>query len=159
MPSPIGHALGGLAAGWRVAPERNLKSAALLGIAGAAADLDLLVGVHRGPTHSLGAAVLTFVVVVLATRSVRWGSALSAAWTSHVLLDWLGTDTTPPIGEMALWPLTRAYYESPLHLFPAISRRYWVPEFWIYNLKALAIELAILGPVAWGVAVWRRRKV
>jgi membrane-bound metal-dependent hydrolase YbcI (DUF457 family) len=147
MPSPVGHALGGIAAGWWFTPEKSLRAAVLLAVAGAAADLDLLVALHRGPTHSLGAAALTFLIVALTTRSLRWGSAASAAWASHVVLDWLSTDTTPPIGEMALWPLTRLYYESPLHLFPAISRRYWLAEFWTYNLKALAIELAILGPI------------
>jgi membrane-bound metal-dependent hydrolase YbcI (DUF457 family) len=141
--------LGGIASGWPLAPDRQLSTAVLLGFAGAAADLDLLVGTHRGPTHSVTAALLTFAVVVLLTRNVRWGSAMSAAWGSHVLLDWLATDTSPPIGEMALWPLTRSYYESSLHLFPAISRRYWLAEFWTYNLKALAIELVILGPVVW----------
>jgi membrane-bound metal-dependent hydrolase YbcI (DUF457 family) len=120
----------------------------LLGFAGAAADLDLLVGTHRGPTHSIAAAMLTFILVALLTRNVRWGSAASAAWGSHVLLDWLATDTSPPIGEMALWPLTHSYYESSLHLFPAVSRRYWLAEFWIYNLKAVAIEVLILGPIA-----------
>jgi membrane-bound metal-dependent hydrolase YbcI (DUF457 family) len=148
MPSPVGHVLGGIAAGWHLAPEHRARTAVLLGFAGAAADLDLLVGTHRGPTHSVAAALLTGIVVALLTRSLRWGSAMSAAWGSHVLLDWLATDTSPPIGEMALWPLTRSYYESSLHLFPAISRRYWLAEFWTYNLKALAIELAILGPIA-----------
>ena len=81
--------------------------------------------------------------------------AAGAAWGSHVLLDWLGTDTSAPVGETALWPFTGAYYESGLHLFPAISRRYWLPEFWVYNLKALAIEVMILGPIAW-VATRRR---
>jgi membrane-bound metal-dependent hydrolase YbcI (DUF457 family) len=158
MPSPVGHLLGGIAAGWNVAPERGLRTAVLLGFAGAAADLDLLAGTHRGPTHSITAAVMTLAVVALLTRNLKWGSAASAAWGSHVLLDWLATDTSPPIGEMALWPLTRSYYESPLHLFPAVSRRYWLPEFWIYNLKALVIELAILGPLAWAVMAWRSRK-
>ncbi len=148
MPSPVGHALGGIAAGWGLTPVRNLRTFVLLAVAGGAADLDLLVGSHRGPTHSIGAVLLTFVVVTLWTRSVWWGSAASAAWGSHVLLDWLGTDTSPPLGEMALWPLTRTYYESGLHLFPPISRRYWLPEFWTFSLKALAIELAILGPIA-----------
>jgi hypothetical protein len=103
--------------------------------------------------------VLTFVVVALLTRNVRWGSAASAAWGSHVLLDWLAADTSPPIGEMALWPLTRSYYESSVHLFPAVSRRYWLMEFWTYNVKALAIELAILAPIAAAVVVWGRRKL
>lgn len=149
MPSPVGHVLGGIAAGWTLAPDHTARTAVLVGFAGAAADLDLLVGTHRGPTHSIGAALLTWAVVSLLTRNLRWGSAMSAAWGSHVLLDWLATDTSPPVGEMALWPLTRSYYESSLHLFPAISRRYWLAEFWMYNLKALAIELMILGPVTW----------
>lgn len=136
-----------------------MRSAVLLAVAGAAADVDLLVGSHRGPTHSVGAVVLTFVVAALLTRNVRWGSAASAAWASHVALDWLGTDTTAPIGELALWPFTRVYYGSGLDLFPAISRRYWLSEFWTLNLKAAAIELALLGPLACAVVIWRRRKV
>jgi membrane-bound metal-dependent hydrolase YbcI (DUF457 family) len=155
MPSPVGHALGGIAAGWGLTPARNLRTVVVLAAAGGAADLDLLVGSHRGPTHSIGAVLVTFAVVAVWTRSAWWGSALSAAWGSHVLLDWLGTDTTAPFGEMALWPLTRGYYESGLHLFPAISRRYWLPEFWTFSLKALAIELVILGPLVWVVT---RRK-
>jgi len=156
MPSPVGHALGGVAAGWRVAPSRSRAALLWLAALGSAADLDLLVGTHRGPTHSVGAAALTFLIAWIATRNPRWAIAAAAAWGSHVLLDWLGTDTSPPVGEMALWPFTRAYYESGLHLFPAISRRYWLPEFWVYNLKALGIELVILGPIAW---VMMRRRV
>jgi membrane-bound metal-dependent hydrolase YbcI (DUF457 family) len=157
MPSPVGHALAGLAAGWRLVPERNLKNVAVLAVAGTAADLDLLAGTHRGPTHSVGAVVLTFVAIALLTRNAWWGSAASAAWASHVALDWLGIDTTPPIGEMALWPLTRSYYESALHLFPAISRRYWLADFWMFNLRAVVVELAILGPIVWAVVAWRRK--
>ena len=154
----MGHALGGIVAGWGIAPRATVRSAVLLAIAGGAADVDLLVGSHRGPTHSLGAVVLTFVLVALVTGTWRWGSAASAAWASHVALDWLGTDTTAPIGEMALWPLTRSYYESGLQLFPAVSRRYWLPEFWTLNLKAAAIELAIVGPLACAVVIWRRTR-
>jgi membrane-bound metal-dependent hydrolase YbcI (DUF457 family) len=124
-------------------------------VLGAGADLDLLVGMHRGASHSVGAAALTFLVVWILTRDVRWAAAAACAWASHVLLDWLGTDTSAPMGELALWPFSREYYESGAHLFPAISRRYWLAEFWVYNLKALAIELAILGPIAW-VATRRR---
>jgi hypothetical protein len=65
-----------------------------------------------------------------------------------VLLDWLGTDTRPPVGVMALWPWSHLYYESPLHLFPAVSRRYWLAEFWVYNLEALFVELLLLLPLS-----------
>ena len=40
--------------------------------------------------------------------------AIALAYASHTLLDWLGTDSSPPIGIMALWPFSRDYYESHL---------------------------------------------
>lgn len=164
MPSPIGHALGGIACAWPLLPavarERSaVRTALIVGAIAAAPDLDLLVNDHRGPGHSLGAAVIAGVVVWIVTRRIRWGAAAAAAWASHVLLDWLGTDTRPPIGIMALWPISRAYFEAPLHLFPAISRRYWLSEFWYYNAKAVLVEVAVLLPIA-SMIVWsvRRRR-
>ena len=59
MPSPMGHALAGVAAGWMVAPPRSRKDALMRGavpVAAMAPDLDLFASVHRGPTHSLAAA-------------------------------------------------------------------------------------------------------
>jgi inner membrane protein len=163
VPSPVGHALGGLAAGWFVAgrtpsPRRSaVADVVMLAVAGAAADLDLLFTLHRGPTHGLGVAGLVGIVVYLATRRRRLAAAVAAAYASHTLLDWLGTDTSPPFGIMALWPFSRDYYESGLHVFQAVSRRYWLPEFWTFNLLALVRELAILGPIAAIAAYVRRR--
>lgn len=158
MPSPLGHALGGIACGWPLVPAaaraRNAaRTALVVGAIAAAPDLDLLVNDHRGPGHSLGAALLAGMVVWMATRRPRWGAAAGAAWASHVLLDWLGTDTRPPIGIMALWPASTAYFQSSLQIFPAISRRYWLAEFWYYNVRALLVELAILLPIA-TLIVW-----
>jgi len=180
MPSPIGHALAGMAAGWLVAPPPGGRAAgtglgtagrraAIFALAGMAPDVDLLFGAHSGPTHGLGAAVIVGALVWIwgggrgGWRTVpmtpqRGGFALAvaAAYASHTLLDWLGSDTAAPIGIMALWPFSRDYYESGLHVFMAISRRYWLPEFWTYNLRALVRELAILLPVAAAVVLIRR---
>ncbi len=160
MPSPIGHALAGIGAGWLVAPADGdraavVRRAALYGLVAASADLDLLFGAHSGPTHGLGAAIIAGAIAWAAARSrrlehaARVAVAIAVAYATHTLLDWLGTDTAPPIGIMALWPVSHAYYESPLHVFMAISRRYWLPEFWTYNLRALARELLILVPIVW----------
>ena len=167
MPSPVGHALAGIAAGWTVAPAKVSEHAVVARLAtyalvAAAPDLDLLVGAHSGPTHGLGAAALAGGLAWLVLRSRRAPDAgrialaVAAAWISHTLLDWLGTDTSPPIGIMALWPFSRDYYESPVHLFMAISRRYWLPEFWLYNTRALVRELVILIPIV-AVVMGRRR--
>jgi len=136
---------------------------ALYAALGMAADLDLLVGAHSGATHGLGAAVIVgaTVWVVLrirgVSRVVRTACASAIAYASHTLLDWLGTDSSPPIGIMALWPFSRDYYESSWHVFMAISRRYWLPEFWTFNLSALVRELLILVPIALVVLTVRRR--
>jgi inner membrane protein len=157
VPSPVGHALGGIAAGWGSLPRRDRAAAAILAAVAVAPDLDLLVHDHRGFSHSLGAALIAGVVAWLVTRRAGWAVAVTAAWGSHVLLDWLSHDTRPPLGVMALWPFTRDYYKSSLELFPAVSRRYWLAEFWIYNLRALLVELIVVGPIA-ALAVWRARR-
>jgi inner membrane protein len=171
MPSPVGHALAGISAGWLVDRPGTRARTVVFALAGTAADVDLLFGAHSGPTHGLGAAVIAGMLVAVvssvrlraeATRSakegaLRFAGAVMAAYASHTLLDWLGTDLSPPIGIMALWPFTSDYYESHLHLFRAISRRYWLPEFWTSNARALAGELAILLPVIALVFFARRR--
>jgi inner membrane protein len=175
MPSPIGHALAGAAAAWlilpaprptsRVAPRELLLPALVFGGVAVLPDLDLLIGTHSGPTHGLGAALLAGLVAWVALRLHRprvvpaWRVALAvvAAYASHPLLDWMGNDTTPPIGIMALWPFSREYYESSFHVFMAISRRHWLPGFWAHNLTAVAGEIVILGPILAGVLLVRLR--
>jgi inner membrane protein len=175
MPSPIGHALAGVVVGWMVDPppegDRHAATvrAALFGFAAVAPDFDFLVGAHRGPTHGIGSAAiagaLAWILLVRFRRparraaldAVRTASAIALAYASHTLLDWLGSDSTAPLGLMALWPFDRGYYQSNLQVFLAVSRRYWVPaEFWAGNLRALVRELAILLPLLAAV-VWFRR--
>jgi membrane-bound metal-dependent hydrolase YbcI (DUF457 family) len=133
-------------------------------VASVAPDLDILLGVHRGPWHSLVAgglaAGLVAVVGVLWRRGpARLALACLAAWESHVLLDWLGKDSSPPRGIMALWPMSRAYFQACLEIFPEVSRRYWRPSEFIFgNLESLAWELAILGPPFLLVWFWHTRR-
>jgi hypothetical protein len=184
MPSPVGHALAGVAAAWlsggrlprgwhgtlflpfpgasRAPFDVSARSAeiALFSVAAIAPDLDLLFGTHSTYTHSMGAVMLVFALAMAVGGVGQWRVALgvAAAWGSHILLDWLGNDTSPPIGVMALWPLSRDHYQSSLFVFDAISRRYWLPEqFVVGNLRALAKEMAILIPVAWLASRWRGR--
>jgi membrane-bound metal-dependent hydrolase YbcI (DUF457 family) len=175
MPTPVGHVIGGIAAGWIVAAVRPgagwrcaWREAALFGVLGASADFDLLFGAHRGPTHSIAAAVLVGAAAWMVHHlrgagaegtGLRVGVACFLAYGSHALLDWLGRDTSPPIGVMALWPFNREYYESGLHLFMAVSRRYhqgWV--FIRHNLSSLVRELAILVPLLALVMLLRTRR-
>jgi membrane-bound metal-dependent hydrolase YbcI (DUF457 family) len=160
--------------GWGVVPRRDMAGAAILAAAAIAPDLDLLVHSHRGESHSIGAAVIAGVVAgtlwssafVLRSASregglrrdaARWAAAVTLAWASHILLDWLSNDTRPPLGVMALWPFARDYYKASLEIFPPVSRRYWESRFWIYNLRAVVVEVLILTPLA-TLAVRRFRR-
>jgi membrane-bound metal-dependent hydrolase YbcI (DUF457 family) len=136
------------------------RGALLLGALGAAADLDLLIGAHRTYTHSLGAVVVIVLTAMALTpaseRRVLTGLACGAAYASHILLDWLGSDASPPIGIMALWPLSSQYYESSFHWFLSTERRYWLPQFWPVNLAALWHEVRSLLPLV-VIIYWLRR--
>ena len=64
-----------------------------------------------------------------------------------------------PIGIMALWPFSHAYFVSGLDIFADVSRRYWLPEEFLYrNAVSIAREVALLGPIA-AVAWAVRRRV
>lgn len=165
MPSPVGHILGGIAAGWIAAPSADRRLLAVCAVVGAVADVDLFLPVpHRGPLHSLTAAIVVGVVVLLVLRVMRTplersriALALGSAYASHVLLDWLGADTSTPRGLMLFWPLTSDYFISDVSVFRAISRRYWLETFWWNNTVAVLQELAILVPIV-GLIAWRRRR-
>ena len=176
MPSPIGHALAGFATAWaadlvpgdrasRIAPATaslyvragnglTLTCAALA----MAPDLDLLMAGHRTLTHSIGAtffvALFAAAIAVSVGRPVlRVALTCAAAYGSHLLLDWLGADSSRPYGLRALWPFSDTYYISGLDIFRQTARRYiTTPTVIGQNLLAVAQEIAILGPIA--IALW-----
>ncbi len=136
---------------------------ALLGVV---PDLDILWGSHRAVTHSLGGTLLVSAGVALLCWWYRWPVVRTTlvcglAFGSHTLLDWLGRDSSPPEGVMALWPFGYAYYAAGVDLFAEISRRYWKPDEFVWgNLASLSRELLILVPVAaaaWLIRARRRR--
>ena len=151
MPSPIGHALGGVIAGEALAPSALF----LCAVAGVLPDIDFAWGGHNRETHSLGAAVIAGIVVLTWKRSARLAIAVTLSWATHVLFDWLGSDDTPPLGVMALWPLNSEFYFAHAYVFDAISRRYWLDNFIPHNASAVAREIFILGPIA--LVLWRWR--
>jgi membrane-bound metal-dependent hydrolase YbcI (DUF457 family) len=163
MPTPVGHAVGGLATAWFAQSlSRRAPRAAPVAIACALAamvpDVDLLLGSHRTYTHSIAATVVAGVIawIILRRRMTGAGmvaATIAAAYGSHVLLDWLGKDSSMPPGVMALWPFSTRFYISGFDVFGEVSRRYWKPdEFIVGNLMAVGKEIVILGPIA--IVAW-----
>jgi inner membrane protein len=173
MPSPLGHALAGLAVHALVARRReDLWSAPRLALTVAAAvapDLDLLGRFvdgrnhHQMQTHSVGFAVIAGLAALLVARLAGWprasalGGAAGLAWLSHVVLDYLGEDTHPPIGLMALWPFTSAYFHCPRSVFLDIGRTLeWRTV--AHDALAALVEVALLAPPCFVAWLWRLRR-
>jgi membrane-bound metal-dependent hydrolase YbcI (DUF457 family) len=170
MPSPVGHTLAGLTVHVLTARDpterTSVRRAALLVAAATAPDLDLLFRFvdgrnhHQGATHSIGAAALAALLVWTIARlrgrpgAGALGLAVGTAWLTHVLLDYAGADTHPPIGILALWPFESGYHKLPFPLFLDIGRTLEWATF-RHDALAVAWETLVLGPLL--VASWRRR--
>jgi len=181
VPSPAGHVIAGAAIAWaaealqpfRTSGEESAPPSAALPVVtplvlacaafALAPDLDILLASHRTYTHSIAAAASAAIACGAVARALRspavaTGIACGLAVGSHILLDWLGHDGTRPIGLMALWPLSSAFYYSGIDLFADVSRRYWKPDEFVFkNAVSVAREFVILAPAA-GVAFWLRRR-
>jgi membrane-bound metal-dependent hydrolase YbcI (DUF457 family) len=175
MPSPIGHALAGVAAAWAVdlvpgdrawrsAPESaswfkragDGLTVACVALA-VSPDLDHLF-VHRTVTHSIAAVVVVGLVAAAWAANARRPIArvalmCAAAYSTHLLLDWLGTDRYPPRGIQALWPVSRGWFISNADVFAQTARQHLLtPAIMLQNFRAIVQEAAILGPVV--VTLW-----
>jgi membrane-bound metal-dependent hydrolase YbcI (DUF457 family) len=175
MPSPVGHLLAGIAVAWvaDLVPGRRAWRAAATSASwyrragngltlacaamAAAPDLDLLARQHRTVTHSLGAVILVgllagAIAARLSRPVVRVALMCAAAYGSHILLDWVGVDRSPPHGIQALWPFSDAWYLSNLDGFAPIERRSFLSVSVVWrNAAAVAREILILGPLVWGL--------
>lgn len=170
MPSPFGHVLSGIAIGSLASRDRGWRLPVVCALAAALPDIDFLLPVpHRGPTHSIAAAIAVFAITLAVVSfrredfpRLRVATAIGLAVLSHALLDWLGQDSSTPRGLMALWPVTSTYYVSDVNVFNAVDRRYWLDGFWRRNTIAVAREVAILLPIAWlakkGTATFFRKR-
>jgi membrane-bound metal-dependent hydrolase YbcI (DUF457 family) len=106
-------------------------------------DIDLVYQpMHRTGMHSVGAAIGVLIVAAGVTRWVtgridsRVSLLCATAYSTHILLDWLGTDPFGPSGIQALWPFSR----ERRHLLS------WATFF--TNARAAAFEIIVIGSLA-----------
>lgn len=174
MPSPIAHSITGYALFklFRLKchpPFRRVP--ALLGwsiVMANAADLDFLAQlftdarVHRGMTHSIGFTLGLCCLVAIAASAIArpWVKQIllltAAGYGSHLLLDFF---TAGGRGMQLFWPLTPAFFQSPIPLFPPVHHSHGL--FYWGHLLFISYELlyAVLVMKGLDCLTLKRRKV
>jgi membrane-bound metal-dependent hydrolase YbcI (DUF457 family) len=148
----------------------DARRAAIMVGAAVAPDLDLLFQFvdgrnhHNNATHSVGAVMLVGLLAAALLPRLRLSRpralalAVPLSWSTHVLLDYLNRDTNPPIGILALWPFSDAYFKFPWPLFLDIGRTLeWATVR--HNLVAAAWEALLLLPVLYAATRYRFRRL
>jgi inner membrane protein len=168
MPLPIGHALAGLACR-QASPGFFLKNrwldAAFFVLLANLPDGDFLPGFlqgfpnryHHGVFHSLGAMLAVSAAIALLffrgqKKPLRVFAMAFIVLASHLLLDFLTLDFTPPYGLPLFWPLSGGYFIDARPVFLNITRAsrsagFFPSLFSAHNLKAALLEIGILGGV------------
>jgi inner membrane protein len=165
MPSPIGHSLMGYIihrATARPISAHNWSTIALYLFAANAPDLDFILGLfvgqlsrfHHGPSHSIGFAILFAALAsFFFRRRARVFVIAFSLYLSHVLLDYLIQDPSPPYGVPLFWPLSYEYYMAPFAFFRRFDYASHSVDsllslmFTLHNLLTVLLEVVLLLPL------------
>ncbi|MER3445440.1 MAG: hypothetical protein C4291_00775 [Candidatus Dadabacteria bacterium] len=181
MPSTIGHSIAGYVI-YRAASEDasrlEWRRLFLYCICSNLPDLDFIPGFllgapnkfHHGVSHSLGFAFgfgfyMSLILLFVKDQSIlRSFIIFFGLYFSHVLLDLLSYDSSPPYGVPVLWPITDNYYISPISVFSDIERdraseAFIRSLFSLHNFLAILIETVILLPLVIMVSFFKKGKV
>jgi len=181
MPSPLGHSLIGYIiyrARATVVLGQQWQLMALYLFAANAPDLDFIPGFvignpnryHHGISHSIGVALFFSIglsslrFVLRRDRFARKLGIFFLLYCSHLALDYLSADTSPPHGQPLLWPFSGTYYIAPVAVFPDIRRvssstgNFVISLINLHNLWAACLELVLLFPLLLVVQAIRKAR-
>lgn len=170
MASPIGHTLIGLALAETRDPSRSASRWWWYAVATVSvnfADFDFLPGLlvgdinrfHRSITHSLLAALIFGLAVLLLARllrapAVRAGLIAAGLYTTHLLLDFLSGNPSEASGQPFLWPFLSEDVMSPWSPLAGVFHGVPGDGVWQFlqtllswhNLEVIVIELLVFAP-------------
>lgn len=177
MPLPIGHALTGIAFFQTRSGlffKNKLADALFFIFLANLPDADFLPGLflgfpnlyHHGIFHSLGAALAVSVLIGLLFsrgKNQPWKFYLIPflLFYTHLLLDFLTWDFSPPYGLPLFWPISQGYTIAAKPIFinitrSALSTNFFSSLFSRHNLDAALREIVLLGGlvILAGIAGW-----
>lgn len=171
MATPFGHALAGYAAYSTISTSHSrerIELTLLCIFMAMAPDLDLLPGLVQGQpvlyhgsiSHSLGFALGVSLIIAAIYYFKQKSFSLIfklcfIAYTSHLVLDYLGPDGRAPYGIPLFWPVSGEHFLSPIPLLlgtrhvgstTASTLEFIKGVLSLYNVAAIALEMALIAP-------------
>jgi len=168
LPSPIGHSFGAYAPIVLLQPDllqNRERHSIALGMAfffGSLPDADFIVAhftripylQHHYFSHSIAFSLLIALaiygtaVILRTANKFQVTLMLWLAYLSHLIMDYFTEDGSYPYGIPLLWPLTSRHFVAPVQIFLSIHRGEWQDIASLHNLAAIAIEIAVMLPLA-----------
>jgi membrane-bound metal-dependent hydrolase YbcI (DUF457 family) len=178
MPSPVAHTLGAYAGllylnpAYLESPRSNRIALALAAVFGCMADADFVVAQHTSNpqfqhhyfSHSfpfafaLGLICYGLLRLIHSKHTAKAAFLITAAYCTHLFLDYFTEDGSRPYGIPLLWPFTQRHFVAPVIIFYSIHRGDWEDLFSRHNLIAICIEVLVLAPLV-VLAIWRARRI
>ena len=134
-------------------------------------DLDYFFGIFRNNLNYYHQTVTHTVVWITASALILWAFARlrdgrKTPWTfllfmallsSHLFVDLLTADYSPPVGLTLVWPFSSRCHHSVISVLPACSKDAPCDILSLHNLRAALAETAFTLPLA-ALALWLKRK-
>ena len=169
MSTPVGHLLAGAVIGASFSHGHSVRQRVAAGaLAAIFADLDFIPGAfwgdparfHHVGSHSLFFVTMAFLVGWVLAPQVRlkWGLLAGSAYGSHLLLDWMTQDLSPPVGIPLLWPVSEQVFQSPFAFLPMVQHTSR-PVISFHNIALVGLEVALWGSLLlWALWIDHRRQ-
>ena len=169
MSTPVGHLLAGAVIGAAFSHGHSVRQrVAAAALAAIFADLDFIPGAfwgdparfHHAGSHSLFFVAMAFLVgwILAPQTRLKWGLLTGNAYGSHLLLDWMTQDSSPPMGIPLLWPVSEQFFQSPVALLPMVQHTS-TPVISLHNIALVGLEMAIGGSLLlWALSVDHQRQ-
>ncbi len=177
MASPVGHALGGVLV-YALDRKRKFNIPVFLVaiLLAGLPDIDFLFGYvigqpnkyHHGFTHSFVFVIIAGLIaaLIMGRKSKKQFWSLSGLFVgsgvSHIILDSIAKDTSPPFGSPVFWPFTDRYFIFPVEVLSDIHRAsdstgFIKSLFSMHNMMSVGRELLILLPIILLVIILNKR--
>ncbi len=184
MASPVAHSLIGIALGLiRFLPRyrhwselggqfRALWQPLLFCVLLAnAPDVDYFFGLFRGDANYYHQTVTHTLLWIGLTSMAIWAYGRcrerQAAWLtlgllvallgSHLLIDWLTVDRSPPIGLALFWPFSPRTAHAAFSFFPPPAKQSLAALCSLHNLRLILVETSITLPLVI-IVLWCKRR-